>query len=437
MNLPLANTDPEVEALVLAAAAAANAAGGAGTDGAERRSLLEAVPVPGTAEAVDYINYHTAPLVLVNFSDARVDGLELVQRLMADPWMSHAGLIAIYGDHETYLRIEALEHANIIIALGRAQLERQLPKVLGIIRDNQHVLYHRALHAELVSAISGHFELGVDLLLVPCYANLLANYVHNVGFVDVDGRKRIALVLTEMLNNAIEHGSCEIGAEEKAAWLDAGGSAQALIEEKARDPRLAGRRVFLQYNIDRQRSVFTIRDEGLGFDWRRFLGDDAAIEDLALHGRGILLTRESVGQVSYNEHGNEVRLAFEHHHPMRNAIPEALRHSEEVRVQPGDVVMQQGEQSTYLYYVAEGEYRVEVNGVHIANVSPDDVILGEMSFLLEERRSASVIARTPGRLIRISQEAFINIVKDQPYYALFLAKLLAQRLNRLSQGLSV
>lgn len=433
MNLPLANTDPEVEALVLAAAQAANA----GADAAERHGPLKAVPVTGTAEAVDYINYHTAPLVLVNFSDARVDGLELVRRLMADPWMSHAGLIAIYGDHETFQQIEALEHANIIITLNRTQLERQLPKVLGIIRENQQVLYHRALHAELVSAVSGQFELGVDLLLVPCYANLLANYVYNVGFVDVDARKRIALVLTEMLNNAIEHGSCEIGGEEKAAWLDGGGTAQALIEEKAADPRLAGRRVFLQYQIDRERSVFTIRDEGPGFDWRRFLGEDAQLEALALHGRGILLSRESAAELTYNERGNEVRLAFEHRHPMRNAVPEALRDSEEVRVQPGEVVMQQGEQSTYLYYVAEGEFRVEVNGVHIATVSPDDVLLGEMSFLLEERRSASVIARTPGRLIRISQEAFINIVKDQPYYALFLAKLLAQRLNRLSQGVSV
>jgi CRP-like cAMP-binding protein len=53
-----------------------------------------------------------------------------------------------------------------------------------------------------------------------------------------------------------------------------------------------------------------------------------------------------------------------------------------------------------------------------------------MSFLLEETRSATVIANTSGKLIKITKESLVNAIKKQPYYGMFLAKLLAQRLVR-------
>jgi CRP-like cAMP-binding protein len=53
-----------------------------------------------------------------------------------------------------------------------------------------------------------------------------------------------------------------------------------------------------------------------------------------------------------------------------------------------------------------------------------------MSFLLDNRRSATVVARTPGRLIRISKKEFVGAIRRKPHYALFLARLLAQRVQR-------
>jgi CRP-like cAMP-binding protein len=84
--------------------------------------------------------------------------------------------------------------------------------------------------------------------------------------------------------------------------------------------------------------------------------------------------------------------------------------------------------------VASGTYRVLVDGRHLATLTPADVLMGEMSMLLEETRSATVVAETPGRLLRIGHEDFIRIVKEQPYYGLFIAKLMARRLHRLGRG---
>ena len=66
-------------------------------------------------------------------------------------------------------------------------------------------------------------------------------------------------------------------------------------------------------------------------------------------------------------------------------------------------------------------------------MTPADMLIGEMSFLLDESRSATVIAKSPATLIKISKEVFVERIKEKPYYGLFLARLLAQRLERLGQ----
>ena len=79
---------------------------------------------------------------------------------------------------------------------------------------------------------------------------------------------------------------------------------------------------------------------------------------------------------------------------------------------------------------------MEINGKHVDYLTPDDILIGEMSFLLEEQRSATVLATTPGKLIKVSKEDFITIIQNQPYYGLFLSKLIAKRLHRLGRELS-
>ena len=426
MKIPLLNANPEVQRLVKRGfSAAKRGKKGAGT-------TYELVPVAEQERAIEYINYQMPPLVLVNFSDGGFDAFAVMEQITADPWLNHGAIIALYTGADTFNRINELKDSNIIISLHYQDIERQLGTVLGIIESNQQILFQRALQTDLISSVSGQFELTSNVLLVPAYANLVANYLFNVGFMDAESKTGVSLVLTEMLMNAIEHGNCGITFEEKRAQLESNGTIQELIAKKCRKPAIRKRRVHYSYDIRSDHSVHVIRDEGEGFDWRKHLGN-GEVDYLAEHGRGILLARENVERLSYNDAGNEVKLVFRHRSSGTN-IPGVLRDNEIVNCKAGDVIIRQGESSDFLYYVAEGEYRVLVNGNHVANLSPADVLLGEMSFLLEETRSATVIATTPGRLIKITKEDYINIIKHQPYYGLFLSKLIAKRLHRLSRG---
>ena len=86
--------------------------------------------------------------------------------------------------------------------------------------------------------------------------------------------------------------------------------------------------------------------------------------------------------------------------------------------------------------IVSGQFQIIANGKSVSVVSPQDIFLGEMSFLLNNRRSATVRAKGRGVLIKITEEAFINAIKERPHYGIFLARLLSQRLVKLHKAIT-
>ncbi len=59
--------------------------------------------------------------------------------------------------------------------------------------------------------------------------------------------------------------------------------------------------------------------------------------------------------------------------------------------------------------------------------------MGEMSFLLNNQRSAMVKAESRGKLIKMSRRNFVSVVKEHPHYGIFLSKLIARKLIRANE----
>jgi CRP-like cAMP-binding protein len=55
-----------------------------------------------------------------------------------------------------------------------------------------------------------------------------------------------------------------------------------------------------------------------------------------------------------------------------------------------------------------------------------------MSFLLNDRRSATIVSVGTGTLVKIPKMEFIKLIRQHPHYGIFLSRLLAQRLARQS-----
>jgi CheY-like chemotaxis protein/anti-sigma regulatory factor (Ser/Thr protein kinase) len=110
--------------------------------------------------------------------------------------------------------------------------------------------------------------------------------------------------LTELLLNAVEHGNLGITYDEKSTmerrdW-------QVEVERRLALPEHAGKLVDVEVERTADRVRFTIRDQGSGFDWQRFLEVDPS-RAFDTHGRGIAIARRmSFDSLEYAGCGNTV-----------------------------------------------------------------------------------------------------------------------------------
>ncbi len=384
-------------------------------------------------QALDFLSMEMPDLALIDCSDPAFDALGMIQIITDDPWLFHGGIIALCQDYECSEKIEKIKDANIVATIVREDLARNLPTIMAVVRNNRRILFQRELEEDLVGNISGSFKLANDSVEASCYANLVSNFLYMAKRIDVDNKSILAMSIYEMLINAIEHGNCGINYSEKTVVLEQGGNIDELIRKKCQDPCIAAKRVTFEYTFLRDCARFLIGDEGQGFDWRSFVEGKHETEILELHGRGIFLTKGFTRNLRFNETGNEVSFEIAYQDDLSVVTPGVFKFMESKDVDAGQTIFSYGEPSDSLYYIVKGHYDVIVNGRVVSSLSPDDIFMGEMSFLLNNRRSATVKAKTAGRLILISKKDFVEAIKRKPQYALFLSRLLAQRIQRSNE----
>jgi Cyclic nucleotide-binding domain/Histidine kinase-like ATPase domain len=396
------------------------------------RSEGELTPVffSDSGEVIEFLKYELPEMKIFYFSDSRIDSLGILKEIQEDPWLHYGGIIGIHDNMDDKSLLEAMRDANIIAVLRKKEFVSNLPRLLRIVRQNKQILFQRGIQQHLLKTISGAFVIDNDPLDITTYTNLITNYLYNSNLIGREEKEKLHVALLELLINAIEHGNCKISYDQKTSWLEKNGDIMELIREKNKDPSVKERKVFFSYTITPEKSHFTIRDEGDGFDWRARMA--APADSPGLHGMGMKMVNLYVRELCYNEKGNEVAFEIDHRKAESNAIPKIFERSEEVAYKDGEYICSEGEETDVLYYIVSGTLYVYSKGKFVSSLTPDDLFMGEMSFLLSNRRSATVVAKGPCTLIKISKQDFVNLIKESPHYGIFLARLLAQRLARLN-----
>ncbi len=116
------------------------------------------------------------------------------------------------------------------------------------------------------------------------------------------GRVRVGIALQEWLNNALFHGNLGLTAEQMKAEQSV---ARALIERQRAERPDCERKIHVQAKLAAA-ARFTIRDEGSGFAHRTLSGKLS--EHTRDAGRGLVLIRTFMDEVSNNEAGNEMSM---------------------------------------------------------------------------------------------------------------------------------
>jgi len=384
---------------------------------------------------LEFLNFDLPEIVIINFSDKKLNLTPILESIQKDAWLHNFGIVGIY-DHEEKSEEtlhRELSGLNILALLDQLRLQSHLVKCIKIIEANRQIIFHRELSDKLIDNATGSFEIENDALAVSVYANIAATVLFQRGYIDPEKKLHMQLGLAELIINGVEHGNCGISYEEKSAFLAEGRSVTELVEEKCKDSEIKQKRVNFEWEIKDDCTYFVIRDQGEGFDVRNLRIMLEKEGRLSLHGRGIKMARLFAHKLYYNQKGNEVTIIIKHDQNQELTTPEGFSKEEVVFTQKNDVVFEQGESSDFLYYISSGNFSVFHNNRNVGKLSPEDIFMGEMSFLLNNRRSALVKAESPGRLVKITRKSFVSVVKQYPHYGIFLSKLLARKLVRANQ----
>lgn len=105
--------------------------------------------------------------------------------------------------------------------------------------------------------------------------------------------------------------------------------------------------------------------------------------------------------------------------------------SELLEITPGELIIEQGENSAALYIILEGEVQILRNNSELARFKKGQHF-GEMAFFSNESRSASAKATMNTQLIKIEQEAFSSLINKESRIAISsLWKLATELSSRL------
>src|SRR5262249_12545806 len=113
---------------------------------------------------------------------------------------------------------------------------------------------------------------------------------------------------------------------------------------------------------------------------------------------------------------------------------EIFRKMSEVRTVPsGEVLLRQDADPDVMYGVLDGELEIRVGDRLIDTVGPGGIV-GELALIDLKPRSATVRALTEAKVVPIDQRPFLFLVKEPPFSAINVMKVMAERMRKLLEA---
>jgi CRP/FNR family transcriptional regulator, cyclic AMP receptor protein len=108
------------------------------------------------------------------------------------------------------------------------------------------------------------------------------------------------------------------------------------------------------------------------------------------------------------------------------------RQSDELEAKRGDRIVEEGMRGEAFFVVLSGRAKVVRGGRRLGELMPGD-FFGELSALDGGPRSASVVAETPMRLLRLFRHTLMELLEDEPQLSLRILDRLVRRIREVER----
>jgi CheY-like chemotaxis protein len=277
------------------------------TQAQEIQLLLEDVPhevelaVDGQA-ALEALRRRAPDLVLTDLEMPRLNGLQLVEAIHKEFAWVPVVLMTAHGSEEIAALALSRGAASYI---PKAYLDRDvvptLERILALTgAGRQHV---KAV--ERMAKFDLQFTLDNDPAAIAPILGFLNEIIEHLRLCDATERTRVSVALQEACLNAIYHGNLEVNSdlrqEDESIYHD-------LVKTRRSQAPYGDRRAHLDVIITPDEAVYTVRDEGPGFDPSCLPDPDAPQNLEKIGGRGLLLIRTFMDMVQHNKLGNAITM---------------------------------------------------------------------------------------------------------------------------------
>jgi len=274
----------------------------------EEHSGWSAVFAEDGRDALALIKCKVPDIVLTDLQMPEMNGLELVEAIRREYSYLPVILITAHGSED--IAVAALK-AGAASYVPKRDLARDLipttQKVLEMARfsRNQHQVLDCLIETEF------RFLMSNDPHRIQPLIKHLQDHMTLLNLVDQAGLIRVGTALHESLINAMEHGNLELSSElRESEQVDA---YRSLVEERRHQQPYCDRRVMVVARFSRTEAVFSIRDDGLGFNTSKLPDPTDPANIGKSSGRGLFLIRTFMDAVSFNETGNEITMIKRRH----------------------------------------------------------------------------------------------------------------------------
>jgi CheY-like chemotaxis protein len=253
-------------------------------------------------EGLDAIKREAPAVILTDLIMPDMEGLELVRKVRVEHPQISVILVTAFGSEEVAMQALRAGAANYI---PKKHLARDLVSTLRQVLSVSAVTMERRRILRCMVRRESAFVLKNDPDLLIPLLKLLQEEIEGMGIWDPTGQLQVGVALQEALVNALFHGNLEVSSELRE-------EDDRDYEELARQRRgvepYCSRRIRVQVQLDRDAARFVVGDDGPGYDTSIFEAPVQPDQLNRISGRGLLLIRTFMDQVSFNKSGNQITM---------------------------------------------------------------------------------------------------------------------------------